>query len=96
MTAMTRAYGPEMARRLGARLHELEAATVLADMRALPQARAHQLKAGRDEQISLDLAQPMRLVVSVADVPVPRTPDGGLDWTAIRSVIVEEIVDTHE
>ena len=93
---MVRTYGPEMARRLGSRLSELEAAAVLEDMRSLPQARAHELRRERDEQISLDLVHPNRLIVSVGDDPVPRKDDGGLDWTAIASVVIEEIVDTHE
>jgi plasmid maintenance system killer protein len=93
---MVRAYGADMARRLGSRLQELEAATVIGDLRTLPQARAHELKRDRDEEISLDLVHPMRLIVSVADDPIPRTAAGGLDWALISRVIVEEIVDTHE
>jgi len=95
-SAMVRAHGPTMARRIATRLQELEAVAVLEDLRSLPQARAHELKGDRDEQISLDLAHPMRLVVSVGDHPIPRRPDGGLDWTLITQVIIEEIVDTHE
>lgn len=85
-----------MARRLASRLQELEAVAVLEDIRSLPQVRAHELKGDREEQISLDLAHPKRLVVSVGDDPIPRHPDGGLDWTLITRVIIEEIVDTHE
>lgn len=93
---MTRELGAPMARRLGARLQELEAADTLADMRLLPQARAHELRGGRDEQISLDLVHPMRLILEVADDPRPRMPEGGLDWGAITSVMVVEITDRHE
>lgn len=93
---MVRAYGPTMARRIASRLQELEAVTVLEDIRSLPQARAHELKGDRDEQVSLDLVHPMRLIVTVGDDPVPRRPDGGLDWTMITRIIIEEIVDTHE
>ena len=93
---MVRTYGSTMARRTASRLQELEAVAVLEDIRSLPQVRAHELKGDRDEQISLDLVHPMRLILSVADDPVPRRPDGGLDWTLITRVIVEEIVDTHE
>lgn len=93
---MTRTFGEPMARRLAARLQELEAATVLEDVRALPQARAHELKGDRDEQISLDLVHPMRLIISIGDVPVPRRDDGGLDWTESTTAIIEEVVDTHD
>lgn len=93
---MIRELGGPMARRLGARLQELEAADTLADMRLLPQARAHELQGDRDEQISLDLVHPMRLIVEVANDPTPRMPEGGLDWAAITAVTVLEIADTHE
>jgi proteic killer suppression protein len=93
---MVRAYGQPMARRLASRLQQLEAATVLQDMRTLPQARAHELKADRNEQVSLDLVHPRRLILTVADDPIPRRGDGGIDWASVTSVIVEEIVDTHE
>src|SRR5436190_24289824 len=93
---MTRTFGEPMARRLAARLQELEAATVLEDIRPLPQARAHELKGDRDEQISLDLVHPMRLIISIGDVRVPRRDDGGLDWTASTIATVEEVVDTHD
>ena len=92
---MIRELGVPMARRLGARLQELEAADTLADMRFLPQVRAHELRGDRDEQISLDLVHPMRLILEVAD-PTPRMSEGGLDWAAIKSVVVVELTDTHE
>lgn len=90
-----RTYGPVMARRIESRLQELDAAVALSDIRALPQARAHEMKGDRDEQISLDLVHPMRLILTVADDPVPRKSDGGLDWASVGRVIVEEISDTH-
>lgn len=93
---MVRAFGPQTTRRLATRLQELEAAAVLADMRALPQARAHELTGDRDEQISLDLDHPRRLILTVDEEPVPRTDDGGLDWDRIASVVIEEIADTHK
>jgi plasmid maintenance system killer protein len=93
---MIRTLGDQMARRLQSRLNELEAAVVLEDIRSLPQARAHELSGGRDEQISLDLVHPMRLVLSIGDEPVPRRADGGLDWSRTQTAIVEEITDTHE
>lgn len=93
---LVRALGALMARRVMARLGELEAATTLDDVRSLPHARAHELRGDRDEQISLDLVHPQRLVVSVGDDPVPRHDDGGLDWMRITAVVVEEITDTHD
>ena len=91
---MVRELGSQMARRLGMRLQQLEAAASLAELRRLPQVRAHELVGDRDEQISLDLVHPKRLIIQAGE-PVPRTPGGGLDWEATTSVVVVEIVDTH-
>lgn len=92
---MSRRWGPENARRLAARLGELRAADTLADMRALPQVRAHGLTGDRKHQISLDLSHPYRLVVAPRDPADATRPDGGLDWFKVTAVVVEEIVDTH-
>jgi len=92
---MVRAFGPEMARRLGARLNEVGQAESLAELRTLPHVRAHELVNNRDEQISLDLVGQYRLILEVADDPVPRLSNGGLDWQLVRSVVIVEIADTH-
>ena len=30
-----------------------------------------------------------------AEDPIPRKPDGGLDWAKVKSIIVLEVVDYH-
>lgn len=92
---MVKTFGPDRAKRLGRRLNELEAAANLEEMRSLPQARCHELAKNRDEQISVDLDQPYRLILEVANEPVPRNGTGGLDWPKITAVTVVEIVDLH-
>ena len=92
---MVRQFGLQMACRLEMRLQQLEAAASLADLRSLPQVRAHELIANRDEQISLDLVHPFRLILQVANDPVPRLVAGGLDWGLVTSVVVLEVTDTH-
>lgn len=94
-TTRARKWGPENGRKLGSRLKELKAADTLADMLALPQARAHPLTGDRRGQISLDLSHPYRLIVTPADPYSARLPDGGLDWTQVHAVVVQEVVDTH-
>ena len=91
---MVREFGPEMARRLGARLHEIEAAMTLAELRTLPQTRAHELHGDRKGQVSLDLVHPRRLILRPTE-PTSRTADGGLDWEATTSIVILEITDTH-
>ncbi len=92
---MSREWGPENARRLSARLSELTAADTLADIRALPQARVHELTGDRKRQISLDMSHPHRLIVTPQNPDDATRPDGGLEWSQVTAVVVEEILDTH-
>jgi plasmid maintenance system killer protein len=90
-----RRWGSENARRLGQRLQEMEAAENLAQLFTLPAARCHQLSGDRDEQFAVDLKHPFRLVFEVADDPVPRKDDGGIDRARVTSVEVMEVGDYH-
>ena len=85
-----------MAKCLRARLDELHDADALEDLRHLPQARCHEMTDDRKGQLSFDLQQPYRLICVPADDPIPRKPDGGLDWPRVTAVEVLEITDTHE
>ena len=84
-----------MAKIIRRRLDELNAAESLAIMRTLPQARCHELTADRKGQLSVDLKHPHRLIIEPADDPVPRKPDGGLDWNKVTCIRVIEVEDTH-
>lgn len=92
---LTRSYGAEQARVLMRRVSELKAARCLADLRLLPQLRAHELAGDRKGQISLTIRQPYRLILLPANEPVPRLENGGLDWAATTAVTVIEVVDYH-
>jgi proteic killer suppression protein len=93
---------PELRRKLGvgaakkaaAHLASLRAAGCLDDFRLLP-GRCHELDADRSGQLALDLPDGKRLVFEPVAAPPPEKPDGGLDWTAVRSVRVIEIADYH-
>ena len=89
-------WGAENARKLRQRLQEMEAAENLAQLQALPGARCHQLIGDRDEQFAVDLKHPKRLVFEVADSPVPRRTDGGVDLAHVTSVVILEVVDYHD
>jgi proteic killer suppression protein len=92
---LARRYGPRRAALIRRRLDELRDAVVLEDLRNLPGARCHELTGDRDEQLSVDLDHPYRLILEVADDPVPRRPDGGLDWAQVTTVRILEVTDTH-
>lgn len=90
-----RKLGTERSAKVLLRLEQLAASANLADFHKLPQTRCHQLSADRDEQFSADLDGPYRLIFEVADDPVPRRGDGGIDLEKVTRVRVLEIADTH-
>lgn|SRR5574341_908528 len=96
MKLLTRAWGAEQAKLIARRLTELAAAENLETMRLLPQARAHELKGNREEQISLDVKHPYRLIIIPDYDEPPRRKDGGLDWQKITKIKILEVADTHE
>lgn len=93
-----RTYGPDNGKRILLRLQQVADSVNLAELAKLPQTRVHELKANRDEQISVDVKHPYRLLM-IPDHAMhpepPRKEDGGLDWGFITAVIVTEIADTH-
>jgi plasmid maintenance system killer protein len=93
--ALIKKYGEQEAKVIRRRLDDLDAASTLEDMRRLP-GRCHELHGNRSGQLSLDLVHPRRLVFVPFDKPVPRKPDGGLDWAQIKSVLILGIEDTHD
>ncbi len=86
-------HGVIRAKKIQQRLADLEAAATLAVMRSLP-GRCHELRGDRAGQLSLDLDHPYRLLFRPAGSPAPG-PGGGLDWSAVRAVVVIGIEDTH-
>jgi proteic killer suppression protein len=75
------------------RLDQLRAAHTLADMAALPAARCHELQGDRQGQLAVDLVHPWRLILTPVEWIEKET--GGLDWSTVEAIIIEEIVDYH-
>lgn len=92
MTQMTRAFGPVRARRVAMRLQQLRVAETLAELR-LATGRCHELVSDRKGCLALDLDGPYRLVFEPAEWVV--NVRGDLDWSAVRTVVVLEIIDYH-
>ena len=91
---LSRRFGDRMAKVIRRRLDDLRAASCLEHMKDVP-GRCHELRGDRAEQISLDLVHPKRLLFVAANNPIPRKPDGGLDWTNITAVEILGMEDTH-
>ena len=78
------------------RLDELRAANSLAEIAQLPRPRMHQLKGDRQGQISLDLDHPYRLLLIVANDPVPQRDNGSINLGKVTAVMIFSIEDTHD
>lgn len=87
-------YGLNCARKLRARLSDLEAAESLHQMRTLP-GRLHQLTGDLNGVYSLDLEHPLRLLFQPDHDPPKVLPDGGIDERAVTAVRIIGIKDTH-
>jgi toxin HigB-1 len=92
---LVRTYGAEQGRMLMRRISELRGVNCLSELRYLPQLRAHELTGDRKGQISITVRHPYRLILLIAQHPVPKLQDGGLDWSAVTEVTVIEVVDYH-
>lgn len=91
---LEREWGKTGAKKIALRLQQLAAAPTLADMRHLP-GRCHELTGDRAGHLAVDIHHPHRLVLRPTADPPPKKPDGGLDWTAVDSITVIEIIDYH-
>lgn len=90
-----RECGPVRAKILKLRLDDLRAASVLEDVRFLP-GRCHELTGNRNGELAIDLDHPYRLIFTVANDPVPKKENGGLDWKNVTVIKITEIVDYHD
>lgn len=85
--------GAACARKLRARLSDMEAASRVTDLVA---GNPHPLKGDRAGQFALDLAGGWRLVFAPDHDPCPTRPDGGIDWFQVTIVCIEYIGDYHD
>jgi plasmid maintenance system killer protein len=93
MREMRKKHGAVRAKKIEQRLKALREARSLADMRYLP-GRCHELHGDLAGHLTLDLDHPYRLLIRpTADAEPGR--GGGLDWSAVRAVVVLGVVDTH-
>ena len=96
--ARRRRYGADMAKKLALRLDVLQAADSLADFwppNSGPE-RCHELKGDLAGVFSIDLKQPYRLLFRPIESSSPAgRSDEQQRWTAITSIDIVSIEDTH-
>jgi len=93
---MFKKYGERNAGIIQRRLQQIEAAENLAQLMMLPGPRCHQLKGGRREQFAVDALNPYRITFEVADDPIPRKEDGGIDLEQVFAVRILRVEDYHD
>ena len=77
------------------RLVERADARSLDDIRCVAGAGCHELTQNLKGLLAVNLVHPDRLVFKTGDNPIPRKPDGGLDWTQVKRIVVVGIGDYH-
>ena len=84
--------GPEAAKRLRARLADIQAAAQVSDLVA---GSPHPLVVDRAGEFALSLGAGKRLVFRPSHSPVPRKDDGSIDWRAVQAVTITFVGDYH-
>jgi len=90
-----RHFGQRRGRLLQMRLADIAAASTLAELSTLPQARCHPLSGDRTGQFAVDLEQPFRLILEPAHDPLPLKADAGIDLERVTRVWIVEVTDYH-
>ncbi|MBF0605482.1 MAG: killer suppression protein [Nitrospirae bacterium] len=96
--SLQEAHGEKRARLIILRLNALRAAAHLGEFWPSQKhtGRCHELKANRAGQLSMDLDHPYRLIFKPANNPVPKQPDGGIDWHHVTAIKIINVEDPHE
>ena len=90
---MVKKFGMPCAKKLMARLADLQAAETLEDVVA---GRPHPLERDRLGQFAVNLHGGVRLVFESADDPVPIKDDGTIAWHEVTKICIVFIGDYHD
>ncbi|MEZ5056889.1 MAG: type II toxin-antitoxin system RelE/ParE family toxin [Saprospiraceae bacterium] len=91
---MVKAFG-DLARKVSQRIMDLEGAENLETLRYLPAARCHELSGNRKGQIAVNISTNFRLIFEPDHDPPPQKDDGGLNWSEVTKIRINEIKDYH-
>ena len=93
---LNRRYGARCAGLIQERLDQFGKAKNLAGLRSVPKGRCHELKGKRKGTLAVDLEHPFRLIFEPANNPIPKKPDGGLDWEEVTAIRILSVEDYHD
>ena len=87
---LAKAYGTN-SKFIKIRLEDLKAAENLAVMGKIPGANCHQLTGDYAGYIAVKVSGNMRLIFEPNHDPPPKKEDGGLDWSLVTEITIEEL-----
>lgn len=90
-----RELGAGQAEKLRSRLDDLDAAQNLAQIGQLQHHGCHELGGDRKGELAIRLKGGCRLVFIPSNEPLPKKPDGGLDWNGVTAITIVGILDYH-
>ena len=93
--ASKKQLGAPCAKKLRARLDDLDAMLNLEAARTLP-GRCHELKGDLVGCLAISLHGGYRIVFRPSHDPIPVKEDGGLDWRSVTSICVVAVEDYHD
>ena len=82
-------------KKLQQRLMEIRAAHSLSDLYKIKTLHCHQLIGDREGQFAINLDESVRIVFILADDPIPRLMDGGMDRENVKEIEIISIGDYH-
>jgi len=77
------------------RMAVLRAAATLDQISHLPPERCHELEPKGRGRFAVDLKDQYRLVIRVANEPIPKNADGGIDKTKVTVIEIQDVEDYH-
>jgi plasmid maintenance system killer protein len=93
-TSLAKSHG-SLAKKIHQRLTELGDAESLEVMKTILAAKCHELSGSKKGEFAVTISANFRLIFEPNHQPIPRKPDGGLDWKEITDIQVNEIIDYH-
>lgn len=89
-----RAFGTR-AKKVSDRLDEITSSPNLTILMQIPAANCHPLKGDKAGEWAVDISGNFRIIFEIADDPIPKKDDGGVDTDLVTKIKITEIEDYH-
>lgn len=85
----------EQIQKLHLRLFQIAIADSLNDLYTYKELHCHELKGQRKNEYAINLDEKVRIVFIIADYPIPRLPDGGVNRKQVKEIEIIAVGDYH-